>query len=113
MVLNTSRQTNINAVFAEGATAVQRRAFTDEYKIQQALWLREKSQTGKPTRGRRRQPRGDKPAAGTSTPVIGCARYMRGYECSNDIMVLTSGRWYSLYRMCRRQPRQRYHLRIG
>jgi hypothetical protein len=83
---------------------VQWRAFIDEYEIQQALWSRDKPRTDKPAGGT---------AATTDSRRIGTrdrmnqihARVRLSQRCHS-----TSGR---RYRMCRRQPRQQCHLRIG
>jgi hypothetical protein len=88
MALEAADETYINQIYPEGATLAQWDAFIADYKLREALWIRDNPRAGKSTGGRRRQP-----AAGAATPVgceIGCPPHMRGWVCPNEVFDLAA-----------------------
>ena len=73
MALEAAERAHINQIYPDGASKQQWDAFIADYRIRQALWIRD--HPGKTTGGTRRQP-----SAGAATPTgyeIGCTKHMR------------------------------------
>ena len=71
--MEAAERAHINQIYPDGASKQQWDAFIADYRIRQALWIRD--HPGKTTGGTRRQP-----SAGAATPTgyeIGCTKHMR------------------------------------